>query len=287
MSPSKPKTEAPPASEGPKLLKFILAKYKADFPRPVSLRSTAVHLGFSAAYLSQLLSGKRPLTHKAASKIAKAIQLTPTERHILMLIAQNEALGSEKHTPAVHELLRKSGVNFVAQDPDVLRVISEWYHVAILEMTFLPDVVTVGTVTKRLGISKMMAAAALKRLKKLGLLVADPKGRLIKNESNTAFATSTSDTAYSNFTKQMIRLGLDSVDNQEVTDRLIATYTLPIHKSQLPEARKMMREFARRMLSLCKAQESDQSVPDPDAIFQLNVQFFNLTDGRKKSAAND
>ncbi|MCX6119303.1 MAG: DUF4423 domain-containing protein [Proteobacteria bacterium] len=270
--------------EGAKVLKFILAKYSDQFPRPLTLRSTAKHLGLSVAYLSQLVSGKRRLTHMAANRISQSIKLSDAERDVLMMLAQDTLLGSRENSSAVNDLLKKSGVNFVNQDPEALKVISEWYHIAILEMTFLEIVLSPSVVSKKLSIPLKVAKDAMSRLEKLNLLIKTSKGRYLKNEANTIFAMSNTNAAYSLFTKQMIELALESVDGQDVAHRLINTYTLPIHVDQLPEAKKIVREFARKMLGLCKTDTSDTSLPTPSDVYQLNVQFFSLTttEGKKE-----
>jgi hypothetical protein len=54
------------------------------------------------------------------------------------------------------------------------------------------------------------------------------------------------------------------------------SYTFCIDRDQLEEARQMTRDYMQRMAGLfAKAKKRDDT-------YQLNVQFFNLTDGRPK-----
>lgn len=67
---------------------FIFNERKEKNPR-YSLRAFARSLGVSSGQLSEILSGKRPLSHKLARRISIALALTEVEgQRLLQLVSQ-------------------------------------------------------------------------------------------------------------------------------------------------------------------------------------------------------
>ena len=67
------------------------------------------------------------------------------------------------------------------------KIISDWYHYAILELTELKEFESdINWISQRLGISKIEAHMGIKRLKNIGLMVEDEDGNLKTSDEFTA-----------------------------------------------------------------------------------------------------
>lgn len=166
-------------------LKATLAE-KAKSREGYSLRGFSEKIGVSNSFLSEVLGKKKSLSVELAFKIAVKLDLTETETQYLCFLVQLE----QEKDPAFREELSK---RLIALNPkrkahdlsvDLFKVIADWYHHAILELTYLPGFkFEAKTVAKKLGITKVEAEIAMERLVRLELLELDDQGRYRKTHS--------------------------------------------------------------------------------------------------------
>src|SRR3989344_4964128 len=110
-----------------------------------SMRSFAKWLEVSPAQLSQVLSGKRPLSFRLAAKIGTRLGFAGQER-IEFMEKASKALSHEKSISANQPLHRIK--------EDEFKLISEWYHFAILGLSSVPGAKSDPRwIARRLGIS--------------------------------------------------------------------------------------------------------------------------------------
>jgi len=125
-----------------------------------SLRSFALALGISHTYLSYILSGKRPLSRKLATKVAERLGVPFRERQLL--------LAGTSHSVAHKPLSEKDTWDI---DLETFSLLSQWQHFAILNILKLPRYrFEARWIAKRLGISIMDAKFSMDRLKRLNLV---------------------------------------------------------------------------------------------------------------------
>jgi uncharacterized protein (TIGR02147 family) len=132
-----------------------------------SLRAFASSLGVNPGALSQILSGTRYPSYKMAVKILQALALSPEDQNeFFKSIARvQKARGLKRQNP----VFRKSDTALPAVESPVrelslelFKVIADWYHYAILELTFLPEFKpTAAWIAGKLGISEIEAKLAL------------------------------------------------------------------------------------------------------------------------------
>jgi uncharacterized protein (TIGR02147 family) len=162
---------------------------------------------------------------------------------------------------------------------DRFRVIADWYHFAIYEMIDLKDFKNDPEfISARLGnqITPAQAAQALDRLIRLELLASDEKGRLSKTDTDQVFTTTdVPSDALKKHHSQMIEKAALALRSQTIHERDISSNTIAIQVSKLPQAKKEIRKFQKSLSSLCTQNPCDE-------VYQLNVQFFRLTEGVSK-----
>ena len=94
-----------------------------------SLRSFSKKLGMSPTSLSLLLGGKRPLTANQALRIADRLNLSPPEKNALIEAAQRK-----RGAPTSDSEDGQETDSFLTLEVDTFKVISDWYHYAILSL---------------------------------------------------------------------------------------------------------------------------------------------------------
>lgn len=121
------------------IIQTELARRCEKNPR-YSLRSFAKALGFNSAVISQVLSGKRVPSPKTATKIVQGLGLSPEQQHDFFssLADVQRARGLQRMSPvfknlAARDVSRKGPPVDVGLD--AFRVISDWHHYAILELS--------------------------------------------------------------------------------------------------------------------------------------------------------
>ena len=249
-----------------------------------SLRAFAKSLEVSPAFLSKVLSGQKDLSATTAYAFAQKLGYNADETAQFCQLVQLCKTADPKVKKAlVHGLSRSfSGdektTEFHSLDLEAFQVISDWYHYGILELSrchLNPNQsFDSNLISDRLGITKVDATRALNRLVKLGLLKSS-KGRWVKSESFLAVPSGGPNRALKNFHTQMIEKAKVSIELQPVELRDISGITIPISLDKIELAKKEIQAFRRKMAKLLASSR-------PTEVYQMNVQFFALTDSTGK-----
>ncbi len=229
-----------------------------------SLRSFARSLGVDPAALSQILNDKRPLTDKMTLRIGAALGLQSDQVSRLLP-------SKEKNS----KLDRK----YQNLDAETWAMIADWYHYAILELTYLKGFSTSPAwISRKLGITPLTAKIAVERLKALGLLKkvdgswveTSDEGRLSHlSEGHTSRAKRIYQT-------QLLDLSRSAVLELELDRRSHTSATLCFDVKDLADAVQEIGAFRRKFAELFQPKLSATDV------YQLQISFFPLTTEQKK-----
>lgn len=233
-----------------------------------SLRAFAKALGVDASVLSRVLSGHRALSIATARRVAETLRLPP-ERKTAFLASIVTEQGNGPDNSRSKKLAKNRREAFELE-PEVFRVISDWYHYAILELTFTasfrPDP---RWVAKQLGIQVSEARLALDRLLKLGLLErAGGKVRKAKPALTIKDKTTTS-TAQRAHQRQILEKAIASLEADPLDRRSMTGMTMAIDPSKIELARRRIQSF---MSSLCAELGSGSS----RTVYQLGIALYPL-----------
>lgn len=241
------------------LLKKELAS-RIDRNSAYSLRSFAQSLQISHTTLSQVLSGKRPLTAKAQKKMASAlgVSLDFIEDGLL----KQESFDSK----------------FEKVDINHFDLLSDWHHDAILELThlksFKPDHRWIALV---LDLNVYQVELAVERMIKLGYLVIEKNGKwrdVSVNNTNNYIGDFTN-LALRKYQNGILQKSQNSLENVPREFRDHTSTLLHFSKSDMKRAKEIIREFRTQFLSF------SESNKNPDEVYALTVSFFplsNITD---------
>lgn len=219
-----------------------------------SMRAFSKKIGISQSAISEILSGKRPITKKSAEKILIGLDRNPSE--------VSEIINLEKENKDTFRTL----------DMDVFHTISDWYYYAILSLAETEDFQSSEEwIAKRLGIPLSLCKEAIDRLIKLELLKRLPKTKELKPTYEQLEAISEiSRPALKKASRQNVELAGIALDQTEFKERDFTAITLCFDPERMDEARKMIKNFRR---NFCKAMESKKK----KEVYKLTLQLFPLT----------
>jgi uncharacterized protein (TIGR02147 family) len=257
-----------------------LAKRCAKNPR-YSLRAFAKALGFESTVISQVLSGRRVPSPRTARKMIAGLALSPEQEHDFYssLAEVQRSRGLRKLSPVFKKIYAAGSVRHCGPKDisiDVFRVISEWYHIAILELTYVRDFRSdPAWIASQLGITPIEAKLAIERLLNLGLLeVRD--GKLAKTEERLTTADKHLTTpGLRNYQKQLLGKAIDSLENDPIEARSMSGITMSADPKNIALAKKLIDECARQISQLM------QTGTQTD-VYQLQISLYPLTKPEKK-----
>ncbi len=214
-----------------------------------SLRAFASYLEVSPTSLSQVLSGKRKLVGKVRQTIIDKLEIDQK-------LSVSEELS--------YQLIQL----------DELEISSKWHADAVLELTKSSDFRLASSwISRKLGISKEEASFTIEKLKKQKLITKDEDEEWVDNTSgHTSNITSSStNLARRNYQLELLKLSMESAENDPVEIRDHSSMMVSIKKENIPKAKELLKKFRREFASLMDEKE------DPDALYELCLSFFPLT----------
>lgn len=227
-----------------------------------SLRTFAKKLGISKSFASDLLNEKCGVSKDIAIRILENLNI---EKDVSNRILAN--YGKSRIKKSLSLKLKT----------DEFKLISEWYHYAILALIDIKnDKYTAKRISELLNITENEAKNAVERLLRLRILELDEK--LALKETSNVYTTS-DDIAddgvkkglLSNFAKAK-----DSLLNDDVKIRDFTSVTFAGSKNQLEEAKILTRKFQDDLINLFSKNKNSL-----DEVYNLSIQLFPLTSKQK------
>lgn len=255
-------------------LSALFDYHKAQSP-VFSHRYIVSKAGFkSPNSLKNVINGERNLSVEGAERFAKAFKMEDDERtYFLKLVKFNLAKSQSAKERHLSELftLRKS-CSPASLDEDQMEILSAWWHLAVREITALPDYKNSSLWISRIlepPIDRHEAAQSMELLKKLGFIQKGERGwepvdKTIQTDPEVL------NTYAQGFHRDMIKLGMEAISRFSHEFREISGTTLRISRNDIPRVKTMLQNFRRQLLDFA---ENSQ---DADQVYQLNFQFFPL-----------
>lgn len=235
--------------------------------RRYSLRSFAKTLGVDGSDLSRVLQGKTTPSIKMSKKIVTALALPDAIATVFyksVAQARKESsldqAGSHDATPPAEEI-----------DQDVYDRVSEWFHLAILELTYVKDFKSDPKwIGRTLGITTLEARRAIADLKYAHLLI-EIDGRLEKVKPRIANKDrhTVSSAAVRRQLRQVFALAEASVERFPIEERCTLGLTVPIDETKMPDVKRLAEDFVNE---LCKHVVAGSRT----RVYQLALGFFPL-----------
>lgn len=220
-----------------------------------SLRSFAGHLGMGSGALSELLNGKRQISHNRARLICEKLNLNDEEK--------KQVLSHVKTTNQIHR--DENEVKTTLLNQAVFEVVSSPLCTAILGLSDLDGFkLTTAYIAKKLGEKTEKVQEALALMKRVGLIE--------DNKIVSDFFVSTDgipSRMIKNFHHTMLERAQESIETQSLEKRDVSGITFSFDSKDLPKIKKEIQSFQNKLI---KKYMKDKK----DALYQLEMALFSL-----------
>lgn len=232
----------------------------------------------SPSHLKMIIDSQRNLTSKTIAKYITALNLKDKneQNYFDYLVQYNQSKDLDKKGDLFQLLMQekgKKGLTLIEQAQ--YNFLANWYNVVIyvlIDMNHFVENDSRLIKILRSRVSKKMVEEAFVTLKILGFIEKSDNG--VFRQTNGALSTSDDikSIAIHKYHNSMIKLGLESLEKDDLQKREFNGVTLPINKDKLPLLKEKIREFRKEVNSLTSA------YIDPTQVYQLNIQLFPLTE---------
>ena len=253
-----------------------------------SLRAFARDLKISPTTLSLVFQGKRALGENCIDQICSALLFDPQQSRIFRAMV----LSIDAKTPGVRlrytkelDLLTqndKNDIQYFDLSVNTFRVISDWFHLAILELLELDEYSAVKTaqalqwMSDRLALDKLQVTQALERLHSLKL-IEKKKGKFVKSPRMLHVGDKVPSEAIRNHHKQYLTKAERALNEQSFNECDFSGIIVPVDVSKIPEAKEMIQSFRKKMNKFLRGEKKTE-------VYRLSINFFKLTN--QKGGAN-
>jgi uncharacterized protein (TIGR02147 family) len=253
----------------------ILEEKKVKNPS-FSLRAWSKQLGFkNPSYLSSVLKGKRKLKLALANKIAESLQLTRESKNRFELLILRMNATSEGERELYSRLLSSldQARRRTRLEHDKFQIISDWYHLVILEMVSLTNFRSdLKYLIGRLGpeVTAEKVEKAVRRLVRLKLLFWDSEGILRRSPFDPHAGDSVPSDAIRQHHTQLLERARLALSEQPLDERDFRGSTFVLSRTKIEEARRLIRGFHEEMRNLAGPGDGDQ-------VYRFSTQLFRMT----------
>ena len=255
------------------ILTEILSERAALNPM-YSLRAFARDLSISPQQLSNVMSGRRGLSLTVAQRLTEQLELNERQRILFLESLKAKFSKSKCEREISSARLAELNQNTISRnlEMDHFRVISNWYHFAIVQLIKTKNGrnKTMVQFAERLGISENETRLAFARLERLKLIKRAARGWETNSGAMVAEQTRPNE-AIRNFHRQILEKAIEALAFQGKDERYGSSSVLPIKVTDLPRAKKLIQKFRIDFDKLV----SDAS--SADEVYALSIQFLRLT----------
>lgn len=244
------------------------------------MRLMATQLGVSPTTLSDVIAGKKHLSDDKASSVAEKLKLNAREARYFRLLVQFQSSKTVETRTDVAAQLRTLNPKLRSDfeiPVDRFTLIADWYHTAILEMTYLERTkLHPQTIAIELGILEEQATEAIELLLRLDLIEALGNGSYRKTNKKFLIQSPTPNEALRQYHSTMLELAKKSLTTQTPKEKSVGSETIPLSSDDLAEANEIIETCFQQIIQLSERSKNK------DQVYHLGIQLFRLTGQGKK-----
>jgi len=241
-----------------------------------SLRKISEECGFSAGYLPLVFSGRRNLTSKSQKTLAKVLSLSsPETSYLKYLCVLADSNNPEEWQWAMRKLQKTPTYpTRHAAELEVYQYLSQWYFVAIREMSNLEGFRTDPEwIRERLlhSPSSRELKEALRFLVEKGILTYDENGRVTPPQKQLKCEGGVFQIALGDFHRQMLAMASTAVDEVPNRERVMIGATIALGGDDFAKISEILENARRRVAEIGEKREGGETV------YQVMLTAFPLT----------
>ncbi|MBI2897885.1 MAG: TIGR02147 family protein [Deltaproteobacteria bacterium] len=258
---------------------FLADYYAAEKARrsSFSFRAFARRAGFASPnFLKLVIDGRRNIGEDSIPRFVRALGLDREEgRFFASLVGFGQSRTVEDRNQHFEKIAASRRFRAARKiDGALFEYLSHWYMPAIRELAarvdFREDPEWIGEQLLP-AIRPADARKALTTLVTLGLLVRDDTGRLSRGEPTLTTGHDVQSLSVINYHRQMLERAASAIEALPSSRREFGAMTVCVRSGTVAELKERIRRFCEEIL-----ERSDRDA-QPDAVFQINVQLFQLS----------
>ncbi len=256
-------------------LKDVLAGFKRSDSK-FSHRFFLKKIGASSSgWLADIISARITLTDRYIPRIAKALGLGQRESDFFeSLVRYNQSSSLEERKFHLDKLIAYKEISAEVIGADRMDFYSEWWHAAIRELLACPKVEQ-SSDKLALKLSPSLdseeVARSLEILKALKLIRKDAQGKFKPVNVLLRKDKSSPSPHLRKYLRDLMVLAMESLERFPKGERDVSTMTLALGKESFEEVVLDLKTLRKKIL------ERAANDPAPEKVFQLNIQFFPLS----------
>ncbi len=237
-----------------------------------TLSAFARTLGVDKSTLAKILRGQRQIRAKAIRRLGLKLGLNPEK-----LTQFEEASPRKNARGEIRNRQDEVDKNFARLSLDTFQVISDWYHYAILELMRLPHFTPeFAWIARVLGISPLEVELAVDRLQRLEMIEIHSDGTWKDSTGghSTTLGNPFTAAAFRNMQNQLLEKAIVALEVVPFDRRSQTSMTMAIDPKRMPEAKKLIDEFRRKMNEFL----SPESEKNLEEVYALTISLFPLSE---------
>jgi uncharacterized protein (TIGR02147 family) len=239
-----------------------------------TISAFARQLGLPPSRLSEILKGKIGISVKRAMDIADTLKLSEKDKEFFVHLVQAE----HDRNPLQRQKAQDKISDFYDKyTPLEEGKISNWYHLALLELIGLDENLATEELASKLGLSPDMADISIGELLAMGAIIKSetlPGFTIVDTNRETAMDIPSESVKQLN--EQILAKAAQELRLQDVSNRDFSIAVFGFNKEQLPLAKERIKQFRRDFM------KEFESAPHKDSVYSMSLQFFELTQTHKK-----
>lgn len=258
---------------------FLEAEFREREKRNASysLRAFARDARLSPSRLSEILSGKPGgVSPATVSGVCRALNVSESQTRYLCDLVEAHSHRSERKRADAKARLESARAAPPLQtlSGDHFRAVSDWYHLAMLELFKVEDFVPEPAwIAIRLGIPTKVAKDAWSRLTRLGMIAMDAYGNWSLMTNRSRVDDCTAPEAMRNFHAQILAKAAQSMTQTPSSQRFLQATLMALPQEGFQELVQAMREFHENVVNIARKHERKSKV------IVFSMQAFPLDGG--------
>lgn len=245
---------------------------------PYNLKKWSQRLGYrSPSSLAMVLNRKRLPTSKMINLLCEDFNFNESQSRYFSTLVEIERQKDKGQdvTILMEEAKRLSGNSeYQNINYNQFNIINEWFCFPIRALTRHKNFEnSLDWIAKALRnkVSKTQIKTSIEGLIKVGLIKQDPEKGLIENQQSTHTGNTIPSSAIRNHHKSMLKVAIDSIEEQTIDNRMIQGLTIAFNKERKEDAFKDIAHFINEF------NHKYGEVENVNSVYQLGVQFFEHT----------
>lgn len=263
------------------LIKGVFQKRTLRNPQ-YSLRAFSGDLGVSVSHLSEVLQNKANFSEKKGEHLGQRLGMNSVETEYFQLLFKSELKKSremaEHLRSKAYQFRRLHRYKLSKKPPKHALDQYDFYDSAVLEYLTLNNLPDKNNICDDLQISPQQLTSSLNHLRQLGLIEwNEDTGAYRPTQDHSKVGDGPSSTSVRRYHQQLIKKGLDCLENQPLNERDIRSVVFSIQETDYEKIVKILQE------AVCNASEEFDHKETNNRIYALCTQFFPLTPTIKRN----